>query len=69
MGPESFVRGGPTLTKFRYDEWEDPNTTISGPSLTRQQNASEMAFRWLADGGPTLNGSVVILRGSGPVFL
>ena len=34
---------------------EDPNTTISGQSSTRQQNAIEIAFRWLSDDGPTLN--------------
>ena len=39
---ESFFSGGPTLTTFIFlvDEGrEDPNTTISGPSSTRQQNA------------------------------
>ena len=44
-GPESFVRGGPTLTRFfcccfLVDEGrKDPNTTISGPSSARQRNA------------------------------
>ena len=53
---ENFVRGGPTLTFFFIvDEgWEDPNTTISGPSSARQRNAIYMAFRWRAN-GPTLN--------------
>ena len=40
--PESFVRGGPTLKFFFVEGREDPNQTnitISGPSLTRQQNA------------------------------
>ena len=42
--PESFVRGGPTLTKFDFhlflDEGrEDPNTTINRPSSARQRNA------------------------------
>ena len=27
---------------------EDPNSTIRGPSLARQQNAIDMAFRWRA---------------------
>ena len=42
--PESFVRGGPTLTGFflfffLVDEGrEDPNTTISEPSSSCQQN-------------------------------
>ena len=29
-----------------------PNTTISGPSSARQQNAILMAFRWRGDDGP-----------------
>ena len=56
--PESFVRGGPTLTtSFLVDEWrEDPSTTISGPSSARQRNAIHlMEFCWHADDGPTLN--------------
>ena len=59
--PESFVRGGPTLTRFFFD---DGNTTISGPSMALQQNA--MAFRWRADDGPTLNSGLaafVIFQG------
>ena len=65
VDPESFVRGGPTLTSyfcfsffffFFFDEGrKDSNTTISGPSMARQRNATQMAFRWRADGGPTLN--------------
>ena len=38
---------------------ENPNTTISGPFLTSQRNAIEMAFRWHADDGPTLNAGFV----------
>ena len=59
--PESFVRGGPTLTFyfcflfFSDEERNDSNTTISGPSTARQRNAIQIAFRWRADGGPTLN--------------
>ena len=38
--PDSFVRGGPTLTIVLVDEGrEDPNTSISGPSSARQRNA------------------------------
>ena len=38
--PESFARGGPTLTFFFPDEGkEDPNSTKSGPSSARQRNA------------------------------
>ena len=32
-----------------------------GPSSARQRNAIEMAFRWRADDGPTLNASLVAL--------
>ena len=43
--PESFASGGPTLTFFSLvDEGrEDPNTTLSGPSLARQRNAIKIA--------------------------
>ena len=39
--PENFVRGGSNLDHvFLVDEgWDDPNTTISGPSSARQRNA------------------------------
>ena len=39
--PENFVRQGPTFTSFfLVDEVGDnPNTTIIGPSSTRQRNA------------------------------
>ena len=40
--PESFVKGGPTLTTFFFkvdEEKKDPHSTISGPSSARQQNA------------------------------
>ena len=54
--PESFVRGGPTLTMFFFDEGkEEPNITISRPLSIHQRNAILMAFCWLADVGPTLN--------------
>ena len=61
--PESYVRGGPTSTlTFLVDEGrEDQNTTIGGPSSTRQRNAISMAFRWRADNGPTLNAGFVAL--------
>ena len=48
------------FTFFQFEEG-DPNTTISGPSSVRQQNTIEMAFRWRADGGPTLNAGLVAL--------
>ena len=41
---------------FFFDKGrKDSNTTIKGPSTARQRNAIQMAFRWWADGGPTLN--------------
>ena len=47
---------------FLVDEGiEDPITTINGPSSARQGNAIEMAFRWQADDGPTLNAGLVAL--------
>ena len=41
---------------------EDPNTTISGPSLARQRNAILMAFCWRTDYGPILNAGLVALQ-------
>ena len=47
---------------FLVDEGrEDPNTTISGPSLACQQNAIKMAFCWRANDGPTSNAGFVAL--------
>ena len=52
--PESFVRGAQLqlfifvffLFSFFIDEGrKDSNTTISGPSMARQRNAIQMAFR------------------------
>ena len=49
--PESFVREGPNMTTFFYDEErEDPSTTY------------KRAFRWRADDGPILNAGLVVLR-------
>ena len=56
--PDSFVRGGPFLQHFFY---QDPNNTISGPSPAPQQNAIQMAFPWRADDDPTLNAGLVAL--------
>ena len=68
-----FQRGSNFDYVFLVDEARgDSNTTISEPSSARQRNAIEMAFRWRADGGPTLNAGLVALwlfRGSGPVLL
>ena len=40
---------------------EGPNTAINGSSSARKRNAIEMAFRWRADDGPTLNAGLVAL--------
>ena len=63
--PESFVRGVQLqlflffsffFFFFFFDEGRKySNTTISGPLMARQRNTIQMAFRWRADGGPTLN--------------
>ena len=45
----------PTLFFLVDEELEVSNTTKSGPSLSCQRNTIQMVFRWLADGGPTLN--------------
>ena len=52
VDPESFVRGGPTLTFFYLvDEGrEDPKTNISGPSSA----ASETPFKWRFAGVPMM---------------
>ena len=47
---------------------ENPITTKGWPSSADQPNAIEMAFRWRADGGLTLNVGLTAL-GSGPVVL
>ena len=54
---------GSTFDKFfLVDEGiENPNITIIGPSSVRQRNAIQMAFRWRADVGPTLNAGLVAL--------
>ena len=76
-GSRIFSQRGSNFVWQRYFSWwvvgwEDPNTTISGPSSARQRNAIWMAFRWRADDGPTLNAGSVALwffRGSGPELL
>ena len=49
------------LTLTLVEGREDPNATISDPSLARLQNAIEMAFRRRVDDGPTLNAGLVAL--------
>ena len=63
-GSRKFCQSGSNFDNvfFLVDEGrEDPNTTISGPSLARQRNAIYMAFRWQADDGPTFNAGLVSL--------
>ena len=47
------------LIKFDYVFIVD--TSISGPSSSRQRNAIQMALRWRDDGGPSLNADLVAL--------
>ena len=54
-GSRKFCQRGTTSTFFFDEGRKDSNTTIKGPSTARQRNAIQMAFRWWADGGPTLN--------------
>ena len=59
--PESFFRGGPTLTGL-LGEGGSRYHTISGPSSARKRNAIKMmAFHWRAADGPTLNADLVAL--------
>ena len=58
-GSRKFCQRGGGL--FSIEGWLDPNTTISWPSSARQRYAIEMAFRWRADDGPTLNAGSVAL--------
>ena len=63
-GPRKFCQRGFNFDNvfFLVDERrEDANTAISGPSLAHQRNATEMALRWRADDGPTLNADLVAL--------
>ena len=65
-GSRKFCQMGSNFDNVFYDVGrEDPNSTISGPSLARQRNAIKMAFRWRADDGPTLNAGLVALWLSG----
>ena len=64
--PESFVKGGPTLTTFWgflvEEGRKDQNTTISGPSSV------SLACRYWPN-IECLLGTFVFFRGSGPVWL
>ena len=60
---ENFVRGGSKFDIYFLVDWrtEDPKTALIGPASARQRNAIEMAFRWRADDGSTLNAGLVTL--------
>ena len=66
-GSRKFCQSGSKFDNYIYifffvDEGiEDPNTAINGPLSARQRNVIEMAFRWRADDGPTLNAGLVAL--------
>ena len=62
-GSRKFCQRGSTFDKLFlvHEGIGDPNTAINGPSSARQRNAIEMAFRWRADDGPTLNDVLVAL--------
>ena len=56
-----FCQRGSNFDNFLVTEGrKDPNT-ISGPSTAHQRNAIEMALRWRADDGLTLNAGLVAL--------
>ena len=56
-------RGSNLIPFFLVDiqRIDDPNTAMNGPSSAQQRNATEMAFRWRTDDGPTLNAGSVAL--------
>ena len=57
---ESLVRGGPTLTTIILVDEGREKAKIR-PSSARQRNSIKMAFRWRANGGPSLNAGLVAL--------
>ena len=63
-GSRKFFQRGSKFVNFFFlvdKRIEDTNTAINGPSSARQRNTIEMAFRWRADHGPTLNAGLVAL--------
>ena len=66
--PETFVRGGQTLTFFNDWGIENPNTTRSGPLSSRQRNA---IFKWRFACGPMMaqHWMLAYSRGSVQVLL
>ena len=72
--PESFVRGGPTLTPFFFGWWGKGGSKYyykranNGPSAKRHINGVSLACRWWPNIECWLC-SFVIFRGSRPVLL
>ena len=61
-GSRKFCQRGSKFDFFLVDVGiKDQNTALNGPSSARQRNAIEMAFRWWADVGLTLNADFVVL--------
>ena len=62
-GSRKFCQRGPTFFLcFLVDGGrEDPNTTISGPSLAPPANRHENGICWRAHDGPTLSAGLVAL--------
>ena len=61
-GSRKFCQRGSNSDTVLVDEGrDDPNTAKSGPSSAHMRNAINMAFRWPADGRPTLNAVFVAL--------
>ena len=69
-GSKKFCQRGSKFEKFFFlftvdggggGRVEYINTAINGPASARQRIAIEMAFRWRADAGTTLNDDLVAL--------
>ena len=54
-GSKNFRQRGSNSDVILEEERDGHYTSKSGPSSDCQRNAIEMAFRWRADDGPTLN--------------
>ena len=59
VDPETFVRGGPPLTIFLFDERRDDLIPLKAGHLWP---ASKMPFKWRSNDGITLNSGRVALK-------